>query len=44
MSGVGFVNNKTSVVCILQISHVFISLPKAGQLLFVTDQYKGACD
>jgi hypothetical protein len=38
--------NKTSVACILQISQVFISLPKASQLqvLFVTDQYEAACE
>jgi hypothetical protein len=43
---VGFVNGKTSVACIFQIglSHVFISLPKASQLLFVNDQYQAACE
>jgi hypothetical protein len=44
ISGVGFVNNKTSVAYILQISHVFISLPKASQLLFIIDQYEVACE
>jgi hypothetical protein len=32
------------VACNLQIIHVFISLPKASQLLFAIDQYEVACE